>query len=233
MFDLRWGLKLHTSMSFRATTLKRSHLLTLLLGLVSLPVWGQAADSPVTFANVGAITATLVDTPSVSMSNGNSSSPRSGSDAQWLKVEFRFDVTPAAGSFLDAVEFKIWIEGIDLLDPQGKQGEGVAVALTGSVTYVAIAQGKDNYGVFYVPPSILKRYSKLGASDFDRKFNIHIDATVGGKVADFFNKNKETDADWYKSLKPVAGMVYRQDQCIFAVVDPGRYPAIKVPAENN
>ena len=97
--------------------------------------------------------------------------------------------------FLDSVEFKVWIEGLDLLAKDAPvAGKGVAVSFTGSVTYVNIPQGKDNYGVFYVHPSTLDRYSAGGgADDFDRKFNIHMEAYVGGALMDAIDKNKETD----------------------------------------
>ncbi len=62
--------------------------------------------------------------------------------------------------FLDSVEFKIWIEGIDLQSKLAPvPGKGVAVALTGDVTYVNIPAGKDIYGCFYVHPDTLVRYS--------------------------------------------------------------------------
>jgi len=86
---------------------------------------------------------------------------------------------------------------------------------------------------FYVHPSTLKRYCKLAPTDFERTFNIHMEASVGGKVMDTFDKKKEQDPNWYQPLKPLSGFVYRQNQCIFAVADPSRYPAIKLPAESN
>lgn len=194
-----------------------------------MPLSAQVANSPVVFANVDAITTTRVEAPVVIGGGGGGGSSE---DSQWLKVEFRYSVTKDAGPFLDSVQFKIWIEGLDLLDPQAKPDVGTAVALTGTVTYINIAQAKDNYGVFYVHPSTLKRYSKLGPSDFDRTFNVHIEADVDGKYADAFDKNKEKDPAWYQSLKAIPGLVYRQNQCPFIVSDPNRYPAIKLPAES-
>jgi len=216
-------------MSFRLTMLKRCHLITLFLGLTGYSLFAQVVNSPVKFADSGAITPTFVEPPSVGETNGGGGS----SDDQWLKVEFRFSVTKDAGAFLDAVEFKIWIEGRDMLDPQGKPNEGVPVALTGSVTYVNLAQNNNVYGVFYVPPSTLKRYCKLSPSDFERLFNIHIEANVDGKYADSIDENKEKDPKWYQPLKAMAGFVYRQNQCAFIVTDPNHYPAIKLPAESN
>src|SRR5258708_5947485 len=85
MFDLRQGLKLHTSMSFRATALKRSHLIGLVLVLISGPLFGQAATSPVAFVNQEAIVTSFVPAPNLGGTNGSSSS-----DSQWLKVEFHY-----------------------------------------------------------------------------------------------------------------------------------------------
>ena len=104
--------------------------------------------------------------------------------------------------------------------------------LTGSVTYVNIPAGKDQYGVFYVHPSTLGRYStKEGSSDFERKFNIHIEADVDGKVMDAVDKNKvkPTAGSQPPGLKPISGLVYRQNQCRFHCYRPDRYPALKLP----
>jgi len=215
-------------MSFRATTLKRSQLVGFFLVLTGLTAWSQVANTPLKFADVGAITSTLVQASSLGESSGGSSD-----DSKWLKVEFHFSITKDAGPYVDEADFKIWIEGRDLLDPQGKPNEGVAVALTGSVAYINIAQGKDVYGVFYVHPSTLKRYCKQGSTDFERTFNVHMEASVGGKVVDVYDKKKEQDPNWYQPLKPVPGLVYRQNQCVFVVTDPSRYPAIKLPADSN
>lgn len=126
-------------------------------------------------------------------------------------------------------EFRIWIEGRDLYAPEATTKDGIAVGLTGTVTYVNMGATKDAYGVFYVPPDTLTRFSARGPSDFDR-FNIHLEAYVGGTKVDYFDKNKETDANWFQQLKPLSGFVYRQDQCVFIAVDPDRYPPIKLPA---
>ncbi len=219
-------------MSFRATVLKRSHLLIILLGLATVPrAFGQAANSPVAFANQEAITTSFVQAPNLA---GTSGAPGGTSNNQWLKVEFHYGTTAAlTAPYLDSVEFKVWIEGLDMLAKNAPvAGKGVAVALTGSVTYVNVPANKDLYGVFYVHPSTLGRYSDdRGYEDFDRKFDVHVEAYVGGAMMDAINKNKETDAlGWFKQFTVVPNLVYRQDQTPFIIADPDRYPAIKLPA---
>ena len=220
--------------------LKRSHPVLFLLALVAAqPAFGQLKNaqgvtiSPVAFVNQEAITTTFVTAPNVN-TDTNSSSP--GEPSQWLKVEFHYGTTTAvtpAYPYVDAVEFKVWIEGLDLFATEAPvPGKGVAVALTGSVTYINIPAGKDIYGVFYVHPSTLARYSSdRGFEDFDRRFNIHIEAWAGGAMVDYFDKKKDPQGlDWYKSLKAIPDLVYRQDQCCFLISNPDRYPAIKPPA---
>ncbi len=90
-------------------------------------------------------------------------------------------------------------------------------------------QARISTGVFYVHPSTLGRYCSRSYEDFDRKFNIHLEAYVGGGLVDAIDKNKEKDPLWYKPLRPLPGFVYRQDQCAFLVAEPDRYPAIKLP----
>ncbi len=229
MFDVWYDLKLDTSMSFHATKLKQCSLLLLLLSIATSPLFAQAADSPIVFASQGGVVASFVDAPAI-----GSGASTGGSDSKWLKVEFHYGVTPLKADYVDSVEFKVWIEGRDLLAPDAPGEEGLAVALTGSVTYVNIPKGRDAYGVFYVHPSTLGRYSgKQGVSDFERKFNVHVDALVNGRVVDNIDKNKEKDAAWYQPLKALPGFVYRQNQSPFLLSDPSKYPAIKLPASDS
>lgn len=220
-------------MSFHATTLKLRCLIPFLLGIAPISAFSQAANSPIAFANTDAVTVTLVDPPvSVGGSGGSGPGGDSGGGKQWLKVEFHYSVTPPEdkGDYLDAVQFKVWIEGRDMLSPDAPGKDGLAIGLTGSVTYINLYRSRDAYGVFYVHPSTLGRYStKSGVSDFTRKFNVHVQALVGGNDMDDINKNKENDPHWFETLKAIPNLVYRQNQSPFLTVDVSRYPAIKLP----
>jgi hypothetical protein len=225
-------MKLEPSMRFHPTALKRALLLVLLVGSALTRTWGQATDangnvvSPIVFQGPNAITTTLVDPATLSRSDSGGGS---SDNTQWLKVEFRYAVKPKGPvPFLDSVEFRVWVEGRDLYAPEATTAEGIAVALTGSVTYINLAPTNDGYGVFYIHPSTMNRYStKAGASDFNEKFNIHIEAYVNGTKVDLFDKNKEQDPNWFSSLKVIPGLVYRHDQCPFMIADTSRYPQIK------
>jgi hypothetical protein len=220
-------------MSFRATVLKRSCLVAFLLGFIAVPAaFGQAPNSPIAFVSRDAILTTLVTAPNIGTADASGGPSTPG---QWLQVEFHYGTTSMLKTpYLDAVEFKVWIEGLDPLATNAQGGKGVGVALTGSVTYVNVLAGKDIYGVFYVHPSVLGRYSSTrGVEDFTEpnKFDVHIEAYVGGALMDEINKNKEQDPlNWFKPLTVVPSMVYRQDQCPFLVSNPDRYPMIKPPA---
>ncbi len=222
-------MKLEPSMRFHPTALRRYLVLPLFVAATLTRTWGQAADSPVVFQGPNAITTTLVDPPQVGRSDSGGGSTDS---TQWLKVEFHFAVKPKAPlPYLDSVEFRVWIEGRDLYAPEATTADGISVALTGSVTYINLQASNDSYGVVYLHPSTMLRYStKAGLSDFGEKFNVHVEAYVGGIKVDYFDKDKVQDPNWYQSMKPIPGLVYRQDQCLFMVVDPTRYPQIKPPA---
>jgi len=210
-------------------SLRRSFLSLVLLAFIAAPAaYGQAKDSPIAFSNLEPITATLVTAPNL---GGSSLGSAAGDNPQWLKVEFHFGTTSALTTkYLDSVEFKVWIEGLDLLAKNAPvPGKGVAVALTGSVNYVNVPANKDIYGVFYVHPSSVGRYSGTGgAEDFNRRFNVHMEAYVGGVLMDAIDKRKETDPKWFQPLTVVPNLVFRQDQCVFIIADPDRYPAIKL-----
>jgi hypothetical protein len=186
------------------------------------------------FYNEEAVTTTFVQAPAV----GSTSGPASTDVTNWLKVEFHYSVNPEDPQkypWVDAVQFKVWIEGRDLYAanaPAGSQN-GVAVCLTGSVTYVNLHQAKDAYGVFYVDPSVLARYCGNGNyEDFDRKFDVHVEADIGGKEIDWINKNHETDDSWYTKPTPVPNLVMRMNQSPFSRADVSHYPMIKLPTES-
>jgi len=211
-------------MSFRLTVLRLCLLGASLFAFSAVSLHAQVPNSPIVFAQ-SAITTSFVPAPSV-----GSNTPGFASDVNWLKIEFHYGVTPNPSKFVDAVEFRIWVEGRDLYAPEATTKDGIAVALTGNVTYVALPATHDAYGVFYIPPATLDRFSTTrGTSDFDRLFNIHIEAYINGTKVDYFDKNKEQDGSWYMQLKPLTGYVYRQDQCPFIMTDPDRYPPIKLP----
>jgi len=224
-------------MSFRVTALRRSYPVIFLLALIAAPAaYGQLTDakgqliSPIAFVNQEAVTTSFVQAPNLAGTLGGVGSG-SGNN-QWLKVEFHYGTTAALTTpYLDSVEFKVWIEGLDLLAKNAPvPGKGVSVALTGSVTYVNVPAGKDLYGVFYVHPNTLGRYSDdRGYEQFDRKYDIHVEAYVGGTLMDAINKNKEQDPKWFAPFTVVPNLVYRQDQTPFIIADPDRYPAIKLP----
>ncbi len=218
-------------MAFPATAFKRLFLALLVVGATVTRVCGQAADSPIKFLGPDAITTTMVDPPIVS-GGGGSTSPTG--NPQWLKIEFHYAIDPKGPiPFVDAVQFNITMEARDLYAANAPGADGVAVGLTGTATYINVAPTRDGYGVFYVHPSVLARYgSKRGPDDFANKFNVHIEAMVAGKLADYFDKRPDPmGVNWYKSLVPVSGMIYRQDQCLFMMVDPGRYPQLKPPTQ--
>jgi hypothetical protein len=216
-------------MSFRATGFKRKGLIFFVAaGFMAQAAFGQVKNSPIIFANEGGVTSGLVNPPIATDSDGGSP----GELAQWLKVEFHYSVNPQKTPFLDAVTFKIWIEGRDLYAANAPGNQGVAVALTGTVDYVNLPKARDAFGVFYVHPSALARYSGPdGLADFDRKFNIHVEADVAGAPVDNIDKFKDPSGklDWFTQLVPVSGVVFRQNQSPFVAVNASRYPEMKLP----
>ena len=227
-------------MSFRLTALWRwfCPAFLALFFCVSAAAQDQSnPPAPVVFSNFDAISVSLVTAP---RNGGNSNTGYGGQGNQWLLVEFHYAVNPpprpgpvvTASDFLPQIEFKVWVEGRDQLDPQSKGAEGISIALTGSVTYVNVSKGRDNYGAFFVHPSSLSRFTNSrGANQFLTDFNIHLEANVDGKVVAAADRKKEEDPKWFTQLRAIPGFVYRQNQCPFLNYDPDKYPAIQVPPQ--
>jgi hypothetical protein len=185
------------------------------------------------FVNEEAITTSFTQAPAV----GSTSGGAAADTTNWLKVELHFGVNPEHADkypWVDSMQLKIWIEGRDLYAQNAPPGgQGVAVCLTGSVTYINLQQARDAYGVFYVHPNVLARYCGAGTyEDFDRKFNIHVEAYVGGKLVDYFDKRKDVDKWWTQPVQ-VPNLVCRQDQSPFLMADTVRYPMIKLPSSDS
>jgi hypothetical protein len=188
---------------------------------------GQAPARIIQFVNEQAITETFIQAPSLGGVGGGSEDM-----TQWLKVEFQFSVNPPHPDkypWVDSAEFKVWIEARDLYAANAPPNstDGVAVCLTGSVTYINLKQTRTAYGVVYVHPATVARYSGSGTTeDFDRKFNVHVEAYVGGKLVDYYDKHKDSDK-WWTLPTAVPDLVFRQDLTPFLVSDVTRYPQLK------
>jgi hypothetical protein len=227
MFDDLPAIKLEPFMELNAMELKRYGLLTFVLLVTGAGgrLFAQAANSPIIFPNSGAITTTLVDVSEVGKQEGGGRNE----NAKWLRVEWHYQVVPKGPSpVVDAVEFRVSVEGRDLYAKEATTADGIPVALTGSVTYVNLTATPDGYGVVYVHPSALARYgSKNGASDFEEKFNVHVEAYIGGALMDFIDKEKPQDPKWFSAYKAVPTYLLRQDQSPFLLSDISRYPELK------
>jgi len=194
--------------------------------------YAQTQARVIQFFNEESVTTTLVAAPAVGSTSGGSSTDNSN----WLKVEWHYGINPADPKkfpWIDSVQFKVYVEARDLYSsavPPGSQ-DGVAICLTGSVTYLNLAQARDGYGVVYLHPSTLARYAGNGGTeDFDRKFNVKVEAYVGGKLVDYQSKNPHDKGgpDWNKIITvSVPNLVLRQDQTPFLMADSIRYPMLK------
>ena len=193
--------------------------------------YAQSQARVIQFFNEESVTSTFVSAPAVGSTSGGSSTE----GTNWLKVEWHYGVNPPdpkKNPWIDSVQFKVWVEARDLYSstvPPGSQ-DGVAMCLTGAVTYLNLTTARDAYGVVYVHPSTLARYCGSGSTeDFDRKFNVRVEAYVGGKLVDYQSKNPhdKSGPDWNKGLASVPNLVLRQDQTPFLMADTIRYPMLK------
>ncbi len=189
------------------------------------------------------IVSDLVDPPNLGAFSSNPYTNQSSGNSQrnkkWLRVEFTYDVNPpqtnpnVEAQYLDEATFKVWIEARDYADPRAaSQGQGLPVAFVGSVTYVNLYKGKGQFGAVFLHPATVERYGgpNNGIQNFmaTDKYDVHVEASVGGQPICGLDRLKETSQTWYQQLKPLNGLVYNKDQTPFIVFEPERYPAIKL-----
>lgn len=155
--------------------------------------------------------------------------PRSGSSgrpAKWVLVEFSYTVTPEnRGEYLEEVQFKANIEGDAATKDDRKQQP---VILTGEVTYMQVPAGKG-FGSLYISPDVATRYH---IEQNLSKFNVNVQAYVGGQMVDTKDKRKENDPNWFAPYKSISGLVMNKTQSVFILNDTDRYPTVK-PKQGN
>jgi len=154
------------------------------------------------------ITKNLVSTPQFSYS-GAQQYPTNQRD-RWLEVEVEFSAAP---DFTDELTFKYFI----LMN--GK-------LLTGEVTHVSVAAGRDNRSVMYVSPRALARFAGNGGVTSNSIQNIAVQITQKGAVKDELSFARAA-SQWYAGLPALSGFVLNKNQTPFAPLYWDRYEQIK------
>ncbi len=160
----------------------------------------------------------------------NGPSLTSGPVPKWLQVEFSFD-TDTDRDLLPEVTFRIYIEVQDLANP--KDQDGPAAVLTGETTYVNLPNGRDQRGSFFVHPYTIRRFGGENAfSNFKAKKNIRVEALIDGQQIAFKDEHQD-DANWVSTLKKIGSLVLPREMSPWLLVNPDRYPPIKLRGGNN
>jgi hypothetical protein len=129
---------------------------------------------------------------------------------RWLEVEVTFSSAP---EFTDELSLRYFI----LFN--GK-------LLTGEVTHVNIAAGRDNRSVMYVTPKTLQRLM-LGRTITNNALqNVAVQLMQQGALKDELSLNRGAP-QWYATLPQVAGLVLNKNETPFAPLYWDRYCQIK------
>jgi len=150
----------------------------------------------------------LVSTPQFTYSGGQQY-PTNQRD-RWLEVEVEFSAAP---DFTDELTFKYFI----LMN--GK-------LLTGEVTHVNIAAGRDNRSVMYVSPRALARFAGNGGVTSTSIQNIAVQITQKGAIKDELSFARAA-SQWYAGLPALSGFVLNKNETPFAPLYWDRYEQIK------
>jgi hypothetical protein len=129
---------------------------------------------------------------------------------RWLEVEVEFTTAP---EFTDELTFKYFI----LIN--GK-------VLTGEVTHVDIAAGREHRSVMYVSPRALLRFVGSGAVTANAIQNVAVQIAKGGAIKDELSFSRAA-AQWYAGLPAVTGLVLNKNATPFAPLYWDRYEQIK------
>ena len=163
---------------------------------------------------------TLVDAPT-------SPDKRLARPKKWLEVEVIFDWQPRTKIplYTDEATFNYYI----LLSNASFTEDRKPTMLTGSVTHVNVAQGRDLHSVMYVSPRTLEKYfggnspTGVPAAIFD----IGVSLTVGGQVVAI--GSLKGSGNWWTNAQytPTAGGVLTKAESPFATVAWDYYEPMK------
>jgi hypothetical protein len=154
------------------------------------------------------ITKNLVSTPQFTYT-GAQQYPTNQRD-RWLEVEVEFSATP---DFTDELTFKY------LILVNGK-------LLTGEVTHVNVAAGRENRSVMYVSPRALARFLGNAAVTPNSIQNVAVQITQKGAVKTELSFNR-APGQWYAGLPAISGFVLNKNETPFAPLYWDRYEQIK------
>ncbi|MEY2488008.1 MAG: hypothetical protein QOH39_3656 [Verrucomicrobiota bacterium] len=129
---------------------------------------------------------------------------------RWLEVEVEFTAAP---EFSDELTFKYFI----LVN--GK-------LLTGEVTHINVAAGRELRSVMYVSPGALLRVMNNRPVTTASVQNIAVQIVQQGAVKDELSLTRAA-AQWYKAIPALSGLVLNKNETPFAALYWDRYEQIK------
>lgn len=154
------------------------------------------------------ITKNLVSTPQFAYT-GAQQYPTNQRD-RWLEVEVEFTAAP---EFTDEITFKYFI----LLNGR---------LLTGEVTHINVAAGRESRSVMYLSPRTLARFMGNRAITPNAVENIAVQIVQQGEIKSELSLARGP-AQWYAAMPQVSGFVLNKNETPFAPLYWDRYEQIK------
>ena len=181
---------------------------SLLAFLVFLPLIAFGQTGPATDFQIKKITKSLISTPQIAYTGGQSY--KTNQRDRWLEVEVEFTAAP---ELTDELTFKYYILFNGNL-------------LTGEVTHVSIPAGRENRSVMYVSPRALARFANNRPIAENSCQNIAVQIVQQDAVKAEASLNR-AQPQWFTTLQPVPGFVLNKNQTPFAPLYWDRYEQIK------
>lgn len=179
----------------------------LAVGLIALAS-PAAAQTRGTDFQLTKITKNLVTTPQFAYTGGQQY--LANQRDRWLEVEVEFTAVPEVTDEL-TLKYFVLING---------------KLLTGEVTHVNIAAGREHRSVMYVSPRGLARFVGNGAVTPNAIQNVAIQIAKGGAIKDELSFSRAA-AQWYAGLPAVTGFVLNKNETPFGPLYWDRYEQIK------
>jgi hypothetical protein len=185
-----------------------SALLVFLVSSLSSTAVGQVRAPASAIFQLTKITRILTTSPEYTVT-GTEQFPPERND-QWLAVEVEFAAAP---EFTDELTIKYFV----LLN--GK-------VLTGEVTHINVAGGRERRSVMYVPPRALARFNNNQALTPNAVRNIAVQIVQQGTIKSELSLTRARP-QWYSAIPNVSGFMLNKNETPFAPLYWDRYEQIK------
>jgi len=178
--------------------------------LMALPVTLRAQQQ---LYKIDKVTPAIIQTPIFQYQGDQRQNPYQ--IGKWLEIEVQFE---SAAEYTDEITVRYFV----MINK---------AVLSGEVTHVNVAKGRELYSVMYVPPQTMLRLLVGRPVTINSVDGVGVQLVVKGQIVYEMNNRPDFAAQWWQSLQQTPGLMLNKNETPFAPLYWDRYQQIK-PSEH-